>query len=99
MWFRPLSITLVVKRTRTGWQVSIRVQFTNQDWGRAKSSSLLQDQYSNSRPSPLLLQYLLDINQVRPYAQDIEPHRGQVVRQQPAALAAIGNNPRFDVQR
>jgi len=47
MWFRPLSITLVVKRTRTGWQVSIRVQFTNQDWGRAKSSSLLQDQYSN----------------------------------------------------
>lgn len=29
MWFKPLSITLVVKRTRTGWQVSIRVQFTN----------------------------------------------------------------------
>jgi hypothetical protein len=27
MWFLPLSITLDVKRTRTTWQVRIRVQF------------------------------------------------------------------------
>jgi hypothetical protein len=27
MWFLPLSITLDVKRTRTTWQVTIRVQF------------------------------------------------------------------------
>ncbi|QRI43784.1 hypothetical protein [Bacteriophage sp.] len=28
MWYLPLSITLDVKRTRTGWQVTLRVQFT-----------------------------------------------------------------------
>jgi hypothetical protein len=27
MWYLPLSITLDVKRTRTTWLVSIRVQF------------------------------------------------------------------------
>ncbi|MBA8878780.1 hypothetical protein FHW16_002492 [Phyllobacterium myrsinacearum] len=25
----PFSITLVVKRTRTGWQLMIRIQFSN----------------------------------------------------------------------
>ncbi|MET3645552.1 hypothetical protein ABIC60_000164 [Phyllobacterium ifriqiyense] len=28
MWPKPLSITLIVKRTRTGWQLVIRVHFT-----------------------------------------------------------------------
>lgn len=27
MWFIPLSITLDMKRTRTRWQVTVRVQF------------------------------------------------------------------------
>ncbi len=27
MWFLPLSITLDVKKTRTLWRVTIRVQF------------------------------------------------------------------------
>ncbi len=28
VWYLPLSITLEVKRTRTSWQLTIRVQFT-----------------------------------------------------------------------
>jgi len=27
MWFLPLSVTLVVRKTRTGWLVSVRVAF------------------------------------------------------------------------
>ncbi len=27
MWFLPLTVTLEVKRTRSGWQVTLRAQF------------------------------------------------------------------------
>jgi hypothetical protein len=27
MWYKPVCITLELKKTRTGWQVTIRVRF------------------------------------------------------------------------
>jgi len=27
MWFRPLSVTLMVRKTRTSWSLSVRVTF------------------------------------------------------------------------
>lgn len=40
MWYLPLSITLEMKKTKTGWQVTHRVHFIHQEReGGASSSS------------------------------------------------------------
>lgn len=38
MWYLPLSITLDVKRTRTTWLVSIRVQFWLKEMGESRKA-------------------------------------------------------------
>jgi hypothetical protein len=44
MWFRPLSITLIVKRTRTSWTIAIRFISTNKEReGGRKLILLLRD--------------------------------------------------------
>lgn len=46
MWYLPLSITLEMKKTKTGWQVTHRVHFIHQEReGGRKLILLLQEQY------------------------------------------------------
>ncbi|TDQ27340.1 hypothetical protein DEV91_11259 [Phyllobacterium brassicacearum] len=56
MWRRPLNITLMVKRTRTGWQVVFRVQFNLKGkGGRRKLVSHSKNNIELSEPIPIAL--------------------------------------------